>query len=73
MMKKPRTIVSAATKCKEKLWEEKEETLTLICGSGYHVMNSTCIHLRVRARICTCIGGGEYTKNPLEKYNNRKG
>jgi hypothetical protein len=22
--------------------------------------------------IYTCTGGGEYTKNPLEKYNNRK-
>jgi hypothetical protein len=23
-------------------------------------------------RIYTCTGGGEYTKNPLEKYNNKK-
>jgi hypothetical protein len=23
--------------------------------------------------IYTCTGGGEYTKNPLEKYNNGKG
>jgi hypothetical protein len=24
------------------------------------------------AHIYKCTGGGEYTKNPLEKYNNRK-
>jgi hypothetical protein len=26
----------------------------------------------LRAHLYTCIGGGEYIKNPLEKYNNRK-
>jgi hypothetical protein len=27
---------------------EREETLTLICDCGYHVMNNTYIHLRVK-------------------------
>jgi hypothetical protein len=36
-------------------------------------MNSTCIHLSASGSyIYICTGGGEYTKNPLEKYNNRK-
>jgi hypothetical protein len=26
-----------------------------------------------KAQIYACTGGGEYTNNPLEKYNNRKG
>jgi hypothetical protein len=36
-------------------------------------MNITCIHLSARGSyIYTCTGGGEYTKNSLKKYNNRK-
>jgi hypothetical protein len=27
---------------------EERKNLTLICGSRYHVMNSTCIHLRAK-------------------------
>jgi hypothetical protein len=38
-----------------------------------YVMNSTCIHMRTGGpNICMYRGGGDYTKNPLEKYNNRK-
>jgi hypothetical protein len=36
------------------------------------VMNSTCIHLRVRGLNIYMYKRGEYTKNPLKKYNNRK-
>jgi hypothetical protein len=28
--------------------EEREKTLTLIYGSAYHIMNSTCIYLRAK-------------------------
>jgi hypothetical protein len=51
-----------------------EKNLTLVFGSVYHVLNDTCIHLRAKGpNIYTCIEGGEYTKTPMEKYNNRKG
>jgi hypothetical protein len=36
------------------------------------VMNNTCIHLKFRGSYIYTCTGGEYTKNPLEKYNNRK-
>jgi hypothetical protein len=36
------------------------------------VMNSTCIHLRAECPNIFKYRGGEYTKNPLKKYNNRK-
>jgi hypothetical protein len=45
---------------------------TLISGSVYHVINSTYIHLRVKGSHIYMYRRGEYTKNPLEKYNNRK-
>jgi hypothetical protein len=38
----------------------------------YHVMNNTCIHLRAKGPNIYMYRRGEYTKNPLEKYNNRK-
>jgi hypothetical protein len=37
------------------------------------VMNSTCIHLRNKGSNIYIYKRGEYIKNPLEKYNNRKG
>jgi hypothetical protein len=36
------------------------------------VINSTYIYLRDRGSYIYICTGGEYTKNPLEKYNNRK-
>jgi hypothetical protein len=52
---------------------EEKITLTLKIGSVYHVINSTCIHLRVNSpNIYICTGGEEYTKNPIKKYNNKK-
>jgi hypothetical protein len=41
-------------------------------GSVYHVMNSTCIYLRAKGLNIYMYRRGEYTKNPIEKYNNRK-
>jgi hypothetical protein len=38
----------------------------------YHVMNSTCIHLRVRGSYIYMYRRGRICKEPLEKYNNRK-
>jgi hypothetical protein len=35
-------------------------------------MNSTCIHMRAGGLNIYMYIRGEYTKNPLEKYNNRK-
>jgi hypothetical protein len=50
--------------------------IILLHAAGFNiaiVMNITYIHLRVRGSyIYTCTGGREYTKNPMEKYNNRK-
>jgi hypothetical protein len=59
-----------ATKCKEKIVGREK---TLNSGSGYHVMNNTCIHLRAKGPNIYMYRRGEYTNNPLEKYNNRKG
>jgi hypothetical protein len=36
------------------------------------VMNNTCIHLRAKGPNIYMYRRGEYIKNPLEKYNNRK-
>jgi hypothetical protein len=45
---------------------------TLIFGSVYHVMNSTYIHLRTKDPNIYMYRRGEYIKNPLDKYNNKK-
>jgi hypothetical protein len=37
------------------------------------VMNSICIHLIANGLNIYMYRRGEYIKNPLEKYNNRKG
>jgi hypothetical protein len=52
--------------------EREEQTLTLIFGSVYHVINSICIYLMVKVLNIYIYRRGEYTRNPLEKYNNRK-
>jgi hypothetical protein len=52
--------------------EREERTLTLICGFVYHVINITYIHMRARGPDVYIVQEGEYTNNPLEKYNNRK-
>jgi hypothetical protein len=67
MMKKPRMIVPTTMKCKEKSWEEREETLTLICDCGYHVMNNTCIHLRVKVLNIYMYKRGRIYKEPYEE------
>jgi hypothetical protein len=48
-------------------------TLTLKIGSLYHVMNSTCIHLRVKGLNIYMYRRRRIYKEPLKKYNNRKG
>jgi hypothetical protein len=35
-------------------------------------MNNTCIHLSAKGLNIYMYRRGEYTKNPLEKYNNKK-
>jgi hypothetical protein len=52
--------------------EREKRTLTLFCGSVYHVRNSTCIHLRTGGPNIYMYMKGKYTKNPLKEYNNRK-
>jgi hypothetical protein len=51
----------------------EEKILTLNSGSVYHVRNNTCIHSRANDPNIYIYRRGEYTKNPLEKYNNIKG
>jgi hypothetical protein len=55
-------------------WNHGEVKRTLTLKLALHTM--LCIALvfiwKSKTRIYTCIRGGEYTKNPLEKYNNRK-
>jgi hypothetical protein len=53
--------------------EREERTLTLICGSVYHVKNSTCIQLRTKGPNIYMYKRGRIYKEPLEKYNNKKG
>jgi hypothetical protein len=52
--------------------KKRERTLTLICGSVYHVMNSTYIHLRTKDPNIYIYRRRRIYKDPLEKYNNRK-
>jgi hypothetical protein len=52
--------------------EREERTTTLIFGSVYHVMNSTCIHMRTGGLNIYIYMKEKYTKNPLKKYNNEK-
>jgi hypothetical protein len=47
--------------------EREEQTLTLICGSVYHVMNSTCIHLRVKGLNIYMYRRGRIYKEPPEE------
>jgi hypothetical protein len=42
-------------------------------GSVYHVMTSTCIHLRVKDLNIYMYRRERIYKEPLKKYNNRKG
>jgi hypothetical protein len=56
-----------------RLREREERTLTLICGSVYHVKNSTCIQLRTKGLNIYMYKRGRIYKEPLEKYNNKKG
>jgi hypothetical protein len=49
-----------------------EKNLTLVCGFVYHVMNSTCIHLRAEGSNIYLYRRGRIYKEPLEKYTNRK-
>jgi hypothetical protein len=60
-------------KCDVQDWEREERTLTLICGSVYHVKNSTCIQLRTKDLNIYMYKRGRIYKEPLEKYNNKKG
>jgi hypothetical protein len=50
----------------------RRENLTLVCGSVYHIMNSTCIHLREKGQNIYMYRMGRIYKEPLKKYNNRK-
>jgi hypothetical protein len=58
-------------KCDGRMWEERDN-LILKIGSVYHIRNSTCIYPRVKCLNIYIYRRGEYTKNPVEKYNNRK-
>jgi hypothetical protein len=51
---------------------EERKNITLIYGSGYHVINNTCIHSRTGGRIYTCIWRRNIQRTPLKKYNNKK-
>jgi nitrogen fixation/metabolism regulation signal transduction histidine kinase len=62
-----------ALKCNQIARERERTTLTLKTGSIYHVMNSTCIHLRAKDSNLYMYRRGRIYKEPLEKYNNRKG
>jgi hypothetical protein len=53
--------------------ELDEDSMPVAATRVKSVMNSTYIHLRVRDPNIYMYRRGEYTKNPLEKYNNRKG
>jgi hypothetical protein len=56
----------------DQLFRGGEENLNLIFSSVYHVMNITCIHLRVKGlNICMHRKRRIY-KEPLKKYNNKK-
>jgi hypothetical protein len=57
----------------EGIRRKERTTRTLKGGSIYHGMNSTCIHLRAKDPNIYMYRRGKYIKNPLKKYNNRKG
>jgi hypothetical protein len=50
----------------------RRENLTLVCGFVYHVMNNTCIHLKIKGPNIYMYRRRRIYKKTLEKYNNRK-
>jgi hypothetical protein len=51
---------------------ERKTNLTLKTGSVYHVINSTCIHLKVKSPNIYMYRRGRICKKSPKKYNNRK-
>jgi hypothetical protein len=47
-------------------WGRERTNLTLKIGSVYHVMNSTCIHLRAKGPNIYMSRRGEIYKEPLK-------
>jgi hypothetical protein len=61
----------ASTAQERRLGEERKPNPNF--GSIYHVMNSTCIDLWVKGPNIYMYRRGRIYKEPLKKYNNRKG
>jgi hypothetical protein len=65
--RRPREGRSGDGKKSVKLWRARKTNQTLKFGSVYHVMNNTCIHLRVRGlNIYMCRRGRIYKEPPEE-------
>jgi hypothetical protein len=64
---------AAAGKRCTKSSRERKMNLTLKTGSVYHVMNITCIHLKVKTLNIYMYRREKIYKKSWEKYNNKKG
>jgi hypothetical protein len=69
-MMKPRKRSAGCDEVQQKKILGRKETL--ISSSVYHVTNGTCMHLRHKGSNIYMYRRGEYIKNPVKKYNNRK-